>query len=303
MRQLFYLLKPVIPRPLQLALRRKLVSFKRERFADIWPIDEKASAQPEKWVGWPNGRKFAFVLSHDVDTILGLKKSKELANLEKKFGFRSSFNFVPRRYSNCFKLRDYLVSNGFEIAVHGLYHDGKLFLREGIFRKRAKAINYYLKKWGSVGFHSPSMHRNLDWIHALNIEYDQSTFDTDPFEPDPEGIGTIFPFWVNANSHGEGYVELPYTLPQDFTLFILMREKGIDIWKRKLDWIAEKGGMALLNTHPDYMNFNGKNFTREEYPARYYAEFLMYVKEKYHGQYWHALPREIARFWRENMVK
>jgi hypothetical protein len=34
-----------------------------------------------------------------------------------------------------------------------------------------------------------------------------------------------------------------------------MREKNIDIWKRKLDWIVENEGMALLITHPDYMNF------------------------------------------------
>ena len=40
-------------------------------------------------------------------------------------------------------------------------------------------------------------------------------------------------------------------------LFILMKEKNIDIWKQKLDWISEHSGMALLNTHPDYMNFDG----------------------------------------------
>jgi hypothetical protein len=32
-----------------------------------------------------------------------------------------------------------------------------------------------------------------------------------------------------------------------------MGEKTISIWKKKLDWIVEKGGMALLITHPDYM--------------------------------------------------
>jgi hypothetical protein len=41
----------------------------------------------------------------------------------------------------------------------------------------------------------------------------------------------------------------------------------------------------------------------EEYPADYYVEFLEYVREKYKGQYWHALPREMARFWREEVVK
>ena len=37
----------------------------------------------------------------------------------------------------------------------------------------------------------------------------------------------------------------------------------------------------------------------EEYPVEYYVEFLEYVKKKYEGQYWHVLPREMARFWRE----
>jgi hypothetical protein len=50
-------------------------------------------------------------------------------------------------------------------------------------------------------------------------------------------------------------VELPYTLPQDFLLFVLMQEKNIDIWKKKLDWIADQGGMALFIAHPGYMQY------------------------------------------------
>ena len=38
----------------------------------------------------------------------------------------------------------------------------------------------------------------------------------------------------------------------------------------------------------------------EEYPADYYREFLEYVKEKYKGQYWHVLTRDMARFWKHN---
>jgi hypothetical protein len=89
---------------------------------------------------------------------------------------------------------------------------------------------------------------------------------------------------------------LPYTLPQDFTLFILMREKDTSIWKRKLEWIAEKGGMALLNVHPDYLNFDGRGLGKEEYPASYYRGFLEFVKQRFEGIYWHALPCDVARF-------
>jgi len=141
------------------------------------------------------------------------------------------------------------------------------------------------------------MHHNLDWLHDLDIEYDASTFDTDPFEPQSDGTSTIFPFWVRGNSDQKGYVELPYTLPQDFSLFVLMKEKTIDIWKQKLDWIIEQGGMALINTHPGNMNFEGDNMALEEYPAQYYEEFLQYIKTKHKGEYWHALPKHISRFW------
>ncbi len=109
-------------------------------------------------------------------------------------------------------------------------------------------------------------------------------------------MGTVYPFWVDCSWNGKGYVEIPYTLPQDFTLFVLMQEENPEVWQRKLDWIVEKGGMALLNTHPDYMNFNGDKLGIEEYPVEYYRQILEYVKSKFHGQYWHVLPRDIARF-------
>jgi len=68
-------------------------------------------------------------------------------------------------------------------------------------------------------------------------------------------------------SPAKGFVELPHTLPQDFTLFVLMKERNIDIWKKKIDWIIEKGGMALSITHPDYMNFSDTDPAQKEYPA------------------------------------
>ena len=235
---------------------------------------------------------------HDVETDLGQSKCRQLMQLEEEIGFRSSFNFVPERYLVSSKLRQDLVEKGFEIGVHGLKHDGNLFLSRKRFSQQAIHINQYLKGWESVGFVSPSMHRNLDWMHELDIEYDASTFDTDPFEPQPSGMETIFPFTVHGDNGQRGYVELPYTLPQDFTLFVLMKEKNIDIWKKKLDWIVERGGMVLLITHPDYMNGHNGRCTIDEYPMEFYKELLDYVRCKYEGQYWHPLPKEIARFWK-----
>jgi len=276
---------------------------KRELYKHIWPIDENAGKLPEGWPRWPGKKKFAFALMHDVETEKGHRKCNQVIKLEEETGFRSSFNFVPERYQVSSGIRKQLVEKGFEVVVHGLKHDGKLFISRKKFSKQAIRINQYLKDWQSVGFVSPSMHRNLDWMQDLDLEYDASTFDTDPFEPQPDGVGTIFPFWVQNGSKKKGFVELPYTLPQDFTLFVLMKERNIHIWKKKLDWIAEKGGMALLITHPDYMNCNKGRCKIEEYPMEFYKEFLDYVKTKYEGQYWHPLPKEMARFWKQKMVE
>lgn len=295
--KMYYAVKPVIPRRTQLLMRRKYVFHQRQAHLSSWPIDEKAGSPPPGWRGWPENKKFAFVLTHDVETAAGQAKCTDLMNLEETFGFRSSFNFVPERYDVSAELRRELIQRGFEVGVHGLNHDGKLYQSKKIFQERAAKINQYLNDWQSVGFRSPAMHHNLDWIHNLNIEYDASTFDTDPFEPQSDGVNTIFPFSVSKNFSGRGYVELPYTLVQDFSLLVLMKETNINIWKKKLDWIAERGGMALLNVHPDYMKFGEGKLGLEEYPASYYAEFLEYVKSEYKGQYWHSLPKTVARFW------
>ena len=112
-------------------------------------------------------------------------------------GFRSSFNFIPEgAYRVPPAFRDELTRNGFEVGVPDLKHDGRLFRSVAEFRSRAMRINEYLRDWNAVGFRSGFMLHNLDWLHNLDIEYDMSTFDTDPFEPQPDGRNTIFPFWV-----------------------------------------------------------------------------------------------------------
>ena len=62
-------------------------------------------------------------------------------------------------------------------------------------------------------------------------------------------------------------------------------------------------GMALLNTHTDYMSFEGEDSENETYPVAYYTEFLEYIKRNYEDQYWHVLPNELAGFWKENLVE
>ncbi|MFX0201199.1 MAG: hypothetical protein ACFFCW_34205 [Candidatus Hodarchaeota archaeon] len=300
--RMYYSIRPFIPRPIQIIIRRKWIYLKR-LISTNWPIDEKTALPPENWPGWPYQKKFALVLVHHVESEKGQEKCWDLINIENKLGFRSCFFFVPERYRVSYELLHYLTANGFEVGVHGLNHDGRLYESWDIFKDRSVRINNYLKTWNALGFSSPSNHHNLDWIHELNLEYDCSTFDTDPFEPQADGIDSIFPVLVNRNSIRNAYVELPYTLPQDFTLFVLLREKNIDIWRLKLNWIVEHGGMVFLSTHPDYMSFNEKRRSIDEYPIHYYTEFLEYIKSEYEGQYWHILPKEITAFWKQYCKK
>lgn len=296
---LYYSLKPFIPQLWRRALRRRMVQRQRDTFREHWPITPGSQVPPPDWPGWPEGKRFAVVLTHDVESGVGVAKCQELMQREMEMGFRSSYNFVPEgSYCTPRKLRDDLVANGFEVGVHDLRHNGRLYRSRAQFCRNAKRINQYLADWNAVGFRSGFMLHNLDWLHELDLEYDASTFDTDPFEPQPEGRHTIFPFWVPRlplNGHSAGYVELPYTLPQDSTLFLLLRERSIEIWKKKVDWIAEHGGMVLLDTHPDYMAM-GSPASQDEYPVQFYLELLEYLRSRYQDQYWHVLPKDVARW-------
>ena len=316
--RIYYQLKPFIPRALRAAVRRRIALRLEARVHDVWPIMPGSEQTPPGWQGWPDGRKFALVLTHDVEGPVGLRRCRRLASLESELGFRSCFNFIPAgEYMVPSELREELTSQGFEIGVHDLHHDGRLYFTWRGFVQKAKRINEYLAEWNAEGFRSGFMLHKLDWLHELDIQYDASTFDTDPFEPQPEGRHTIFPFWVPApvtqksetNSSGAnhsprsssgriraGYVELPYTLPQDFTLFLLLGEQTPNIWLQKIDWIAKHGGMALVNVHPDYLCLDGATPKTMEYPATHYKALLDYVKKRYEGVFWNATPREVARF-------
>ena len=300
----YYRVKPLIPQSARMFLRRMRVPGIIRRSADFWPIDPLAGQAPQGWRGWPEGRKFALLLTHDVESADGQAKARNLAGLEMELGFRSSFNFIPEgQYQDSPGLRHWLVENGFEVGVHDLKHDGRLYESRDGFTRKAESINRYLRKWGAVGFRSGFMLRRLTWLHDLDVLYDSSTFDTDPFEPQPGGTGTIFPFHVTPPDgvEGPGYVELSYSLPQDSTLFLLLREKTTAIWKRKLEWIARHGGLALVNIHPDYVDFFGTRESSSLYPVSLLRDFLTHIRNVYPDQYWNPLPRELAAWFQSAM--
>ena len=179
---------------------------------------------PENWPGWPERKKFAVVLTHDVESKAGVRKCRSLMEMELDLGFRSSFNFIPEgSYRVPAELREELTTNGFEVGIHDLRHDGHLFTSRRKFKRHATTINGYAREWGASGFRSGFMLRNLDWLHDLDVQYDASTFDTDPFEPQPDGRHTIFPFWVpRPNGDPISYQRSAISLLRTATLSFLI---------------------------------------------------------------------------------
>lgn len=288
----FYAVKFLIPRILQIFLRRIKARYIRNDFPH-WPIEtyledfkRKIMKDIDKRIPfiwfWPDNKNFAFCLTHDLESERGLRKIDKICKIEKKFGFRSTWFFVPERYSISDVLINELNEQGFEIGIHGLKHDGKLFGSRKIFEERMKKIEDYALKWRAKGFRSPSLLRNYKWLKDIPFEYDSSFPDTDPYGPQPGGCLSIFPFFIG------NIVELPVTLPQDHTLFEILKEKNINIWKEKINWIEKMHGLALIIVHPDYFSSDVE---------RHYYKLLEFVLTK--NSVWFAKSIDITKWWRD----
>lgn len=301
-RRLYYHARPVLPAAARALLRRVVVSRTGETGLLRWPIEDRFVSFVEQvrtalekspsmralpW--WPSAHAFAAVLTHDVEGPFGLAHLQDVLALERERGFRSSVSFVGDTYPVPGALIADLRAAGFEIALHGWRHDGRLFASHHLFDERLPAMNQRLRQWDSVGFRSPMTHRNPLWMQGLDVAWDSSFFDTDPFEPMPGGVMSIWPFVMGR------FVELPYTLPQDHTLIETLSETSPRIWLEKLDYLAAHHGMALVNTHPDYLCRNGR--------LAMYEEFLDELARR--SGYWHALPKQVASWalarWRGNV--
>jgi hypothetical protein len=301
-RRLYYTIKPLLPRATIDTIKKFNASRLSENEHQLsWPIEDRyarflwetarqllllsGNSTVSFTPFWPDGKKFAVVLTHDVEGEKGLQFVEQLAELEESLGFRSSFNFVPCGYQTPARLMNSLRERGFEVGVHGLKHDGKLYKSEQNFMMQASSINQYLREFDAKGFRSPLMHRQPAWQQALEIEYDLSFFDTDPYEPLPGGTMCIWPFFIGH------FVEMPYTLVQDSTLLDVLNEGNPRLWLEKVDFLALYFGMALLNSHPDYLC--------KKHNIAVYAEFLHSLQARV--DYWHALPGEVARWWRARL--
>ncbi len=292
----YYAVKPFLPRRLQLVARRHLARRRTQQFP-AWPIEDilerrRAATLREQLRAngaqrlplvnfWPGGRRFAVVLTHDVESSLGLQRIPQLLEVERRHGFVSSWNFVAESYPLSEEQRASVVAAGCEVGLHGITHDGRLFNSRTSFERQLPKIRHYLEQWDAVGFRSPSTLRNSDWMHELPCMYDSSFPHSDPFQPQAGGCLSIFPFFFGD------VVELPITLDQDYTLFGLLREQDIGLWIRKSRWIIGHHGLINVIVHPDYM-------TPERLPL--YEDLLVFLRALEGG--WHALPREVAQWWR-----
>ncbi len=301
----FYAIKPAVARRLQLALRRLYARRQARRAFPAWPIEpimverdreemlRRVRAAPGKSVltlgPWPHHRRFAVVLTHDVEGEQGIANIPAVRKVERRYGFVSCWNFVAEWYPIPSGLFDRLRDEGCEIGLHGVRHDGALFRDRASFETELPQIHRYLAEWGAEGFRSPATLRNADWMPELGCLYDSSFPDTDPFEPQPGGCCSILPFFIGP------VVELPITLVQDHTLFEILRRRSIELWTEKTDWIIEHRGLVNLDVHPDYLMAPDR--------LALYERYLAYLAERIERDLgWHALPREVASWWRERAV-
>src|SRR5206468_2832418 len=86
--------------------------------------------------------------------------------------------------------------------------------------------------------------------------------------------------------------ELPLTMTQDYSLFNIIGDRSIGLWKKEIDLVMEKHGLASFNTHPDYIMADGC--------VDIYRELLQYLTKVCADRHaWLALPKEVDTWWRQ----
>lgn len=295
----FYRVRGLVPRRMQLAARRRLIRAQGVPEFPAWPLDTSVSrllrfythcrlladgrAAGEFLWFWPAGHTGAVILTHDVESEDGIRRALELADLEQEYGFRSSFNFGAWYHVDRGVLRE-LTARGFEIGMHGLTHDRALFSSRQAFEHRLPQLAKLAKDLGAVGFRSPATHRIFDWLAELPVEYDCTIPNSDPYEPQPGGCCSLWPFFIGP------VVELPYTLPQDHTLLTLLGHRSPQLWLDQASAVEGAHGLVQCVSHPD------AGYLGDADKRAVYAEFLRGLTERV--RLWRALPREVASWWR-----
>jgi hypothetical protein len=299
---LYYFFRPVLP----VAVRKHL---QRIRLSDwdtlpfpSWPVDVSVDAlmrevlalllrgrglqrMPFIWF-WPDGAPGCAIVTHDVEGPAGRDLCGALMDLDESFGVRSAFQVVPEVNWMSPVLIQELRRRGFEVNVHDLNHDGRLFRERGRFQERAAQINRYARLLGCRGFRSGAMYREQDWYDALEVSYDMSVPNVAHLEPQRGGCCTVMPYFVGR------ILELPLTTTEDYTLFHILGDYSTALWRRQVDLVLANNGLVTVLAHPDYLI--------EQRARQVYRDLLSYLcARRDEERLWMALPGDVDRWWRD----
>jgi hypothetical protein len=299
----YYYFRPVMPVGIRKHLQRvRLQGWERIPFPH-WPVDrtvndlfellmvlslksQKEERIPFIWF-WPDGASGAAIMTHDVEMARGRDLCSTLMDIDDAYGIKSCFEVVPeQRYDVPQAFLDLITKRGFELAVHDLNHDGRLFKSREYFKERVAKINSYGHKWGVDGFRAAVLYRRQEWFNDLEFSYDMSVPNVAHLDPQRGGCCTVMPYFVGK------LLELPVTTTQDYTLFHILRDYNIDLWKTQIELIMEKHGLLSFIVHPDYATTGPER--------KVYEALLSHLAELRQGRgVWIATPGEVNRWWRQ----
>jgi hypothetical protein len=300
----YYFFRPILVTAIRKYIQRAYLSGWKKLSIPQWPVDttvddllgqllfgilgSEATTKriPFVWF-WPDGASSCAIMTHDVETEAGLKYCASLMDIDAAFGIPASYQIVPEdRYHASAAFIDEVRKRGCEVNIQDLNHDGLLFRNEREFRRRAKKINAYATKFGARGFRSAALYRNRDWLTALTFEYDMSVPNVAHLDPQRGGCCTVLPYFIDH------MLELPVTMTQDYSLFHILNQYSMDLWKRQMELIRRKNGLITFITHPDYLT--------NESARSVYRELLSYLSElRKVDRLWITTPGEVNDWWRQ----
>jgi hypothetical protein len=302
-RSVYYFLRPLLSVRVRRHLQKiRLSGWERIPFPS-WPVDTTVETVmrtalaiaarhqgvrkvPFIWF-WPDGAQACALMTHDVEGAEGAAFCSELMDIDDSYGIKAAFQLVPElRAGNTVELRDEIRARGFELNLHDLNHDGYLFDNRQQFVHRAAQINRYAREFECQGFRSGSMYRNQRWFDALDISYDMSVPNVAHLEPQRGGCCTVMPYFVGR------ILELPSTMVQDYSLFHILRDYSIRLWREQCERILQQNGLMTFITHPDYL--------LEPRAREVYSQLLGHLRRLQMGRkVWATVPGQVDRWWRD----
>ena len=188
------------------------------------------------------------MVTHDVETSSGMDFVPRLMDIDDAFGIKLSFQVVPEgSYAVSPKLLGTIRGRGFELGIQDLSHDGNLFDDWKRFRIRAQSINRHVEAYGATGFRAGRLYRNVDWYDELDVSYDMSVPNVGHLDAQRGGCCTVFPYFIGK------ILELPLTASQDYSVFHILGDYSVGLWKKQIDLVRARNGLASFIIHPDYV--------------------------------------------------